>query len=55
MDVGECFHNNFRVGFWAYPLGYKRFGLGITSVEQKFAKQQRMAMMWLVRHVLTRL
>jgi len=28
--ANECFHNNFRVGFWNHPLGYRRCGLGIT-------------------------
>jgi hypothetical protein len=28
--TGERFHNNFKVGFKAHPLGYKGFGLGVS-------------------------
>ncbi len=33
--INEKFHNNFRVGFRAHPLGYKGFGLGVTFQQQK--------------------
>ncbi len=49
--TSECFQNNFRAGFWAHPLGYRRFSLGSTYAQQRFAKQQRMARMWLTKHV----
>jgi hypothetical protein len=49
--TSECFQNNFKVGFWAHPLGYKGFNLGITYAQQRFAKQQRMARMLLTKHV----
>ncbi len=29
--ANERFYNNFRAGFRAHPLGYKGFGLGVTS------------------------
>jgi len=53
--TNECFHNNFRSRFWAHPLSYRRFGLGFTYAQERSTKQQRMARMRLVRHVLTML
>jgi hypothetical protein len=31
-------YNNFKVGFRAHSLGYRGFGLGVTSQQQKMAK-----------------
>jgi len=53
--ISECFPNNFRVGFWAHPLSYRRFGLKIAFAQQRFVRQQRMARMRLVGHVLAML
>jgi hypothetical protein len=43
------------VGFRAHPLGYRGFGLGVTSQEQKIAKIQRRKKMQLVGHLPTKL
>jgi hypothetical protein len=48
-------HNNFKARFRAHPLGYIGFGLGVTSQEQKIAKEQRSRRMQLVKHVLAKL
>jgi hypothetical protein len=53
--VGEWLHNNFRIGFKAHLLGYKRFGLGVTSQQQKVTRKQIMRKMQLVKHVPTKL
>jgi len=53
--ANECFHNNFKVGFQAHPLGYRGCGLGITFAQQRFIRQQRMARMWPAKHVLAKL
>ncbi len=39
--INEQLHKNFRVRFRAQPLGHRRFGLGVTSQQQKIAKVQR--------------
>lgn len=36
-------------------MGYIGFGLGVTSQEQKIAKEQRSRRMQLVKHVLAKL
>jgi hypothetical protein len=38
-EVNNHFHNNFRVGFWAHPMGYTCVNLGFTTLVQQFAKQ----------------
>ncbi len=38
--VSERFCNNFRVRFRVHPLGYRGFGLGMTSQQQIIAKEQ---------------
>jgi hypothetical protein len=53
--IGERFHNNFRVGFRAHPLGYRGFGLGMTFQQQIIAKEQRRRKMQLVEHIPTKL
>jgi len=53
--VGQWFHNNFTIGFWAHPLGFKMFNLGFTYETHNIIKQQKMLRMRLVGHVLTRL
>jgi hypothetical protein len=53
--VGEQFHNNFRARFRAHPLGYRGFGLGMTSQQQRISKEQRRRKMQLVGHVLAKL
>ncbi len=46
--IGEKFHMNFKVGFWAHSLSYKGFGLGITYEQQKIVRQLKMTRMQLV-------
>jgi hypothetical protein len=53
--ASEKFHNNFKAGFRAHPLGYKGFGLGVTSQQQITTRKQRRRKMQLVRHVPTKL
>jgi hypothetical protein len=53
--ISECFQYNFTARFWAHPLGYRGFNLGITYAQQRFDKQQKMARMWLTKHVPARL
>jgi hypothetical protein len=53
--VGKCFHNNFRARFQTHLLGYRGFGLGITFAQQRFAREQIVARMWLDGHVPTKL
>jgi hypothetical protein len=36
-------------------LSYRGFSLGITYAQQRSARQQRMARMWLTKHVPTKL
>jgi hypothetical protein len=37
----ERFHNNFKARLRAHPLGYKGFGLGVTSQQQITTRKQR--------------
>ncbi len=53
--VSEQFHKNFKVRFRAEPLGHRRFGLGVTSQQQKIAKVQRRKKMQFVGHLPTKL
>jgi hypothetical protein len=46
--IGEKFHNNFKVGFWAHSLSYRGFGLKITYEQQKIVRQLKMTRMQLV-------
>ncbi len=54
-DISERIHNNFRAWFKAHTLGYKGFGLGMTSQQQIIAREQRRRKMQLIGHVLAKL
>jgi hypothetical protein len=53
--ASEQFHNNFKARFKAHPLGYRGIGLGVTSQQQRIAREQRRRKMQLARHVLAKL
>jgi hypothetical protein len=38
-EANNHFHNNFRVGFWAHPIGCAYVYLGFTTLLQQIAKQ----------------